>query len=64
MSDLRCESKKHGEVIDGHTVTVKCNSRFCGHVPGSVVVIHTFDISNPEAVEVKTRRFKEPGKRK
>jgi hypothetical protein len=57
MSDIRCETKKHAEAVDDHTIEVRCNSRFCGHVPGQVVVIHTFDLRHPE--DVQTRRFKE-----
>lgn len=54
--DLRCESKKHGELNDG-VFEVKCNSRWCGGGPG-VVVIHRWDVVTGEAL--KDKRFKEP----
>jgi len=54
--DLRCESKKHGELIDG-VFEVKCKSRWCGGGP-RVVVIHRWDVKTGEAL--KDKRFKEP----
>jgi hypothetical protein len=54
--DLRCPSKKHGEIADS-LVEIKCSSRFCGAGPG-VVVIHRFDGNTGELVE--TRQFKDP----
>lgn len=56
MKDLRCPSKKHA-VLDGDNVEVKCNSRFCGAVPG-VVVLHLFSKDTGELV--KTSRFQDP----
>jgi hypothetical protein len=56
MQELRCGSKKFGEVVDGHTVEVKCDSRFCGAKPG-VIVLHKFDLSTGLLVE--TTRFKD-----
>jgi hypothetical protein len=54
--DLRCPSKKHGEVAD-LIIEVKCSSRFCGASRG-VVVIHRFNAQTGEPVE--TLRFKDP----
>lgn len=56
MKDLRCPSKKHA-VLDDEHVEVKCNSRFCGAMPG-VVVLHLFDKNTGELV--KTSRFQDP----
>jgi len=56
MDELRCSSKKFGEVVDDHTIEIKCSSRFCGARPG-VVVIHRFDILNRTTT---TQRFKDP----
>jgi hypothetical protein len=58
--DLRCPSKKHGEISDS-LVEIKCSSRFCGAGPG-VVVIHRFDGTTGELVE--TLQFKDPINRK
>jgi hypothetical protein len=56
--DLRCTSgKKFGEVINDHTVEIKCASPGCGAVPGQVVVIHRFDLLEGT---VTTRKFKQP----
>ena len=54
--ELRCPSKKHGEIVDS-LVETKCSSRFCGAAAG-VVVIHRFDATTGELVD--TRRFKDP----
>jgi hypothetical protein len=56
MKELRCPSKKHGEVLDDHTVEVKCDSRFCGAAPGTVV-LHKFDTRSNTLVE--TKQYKE-----
>lgn len=45
--NLRCSSKLHGVVLDGHVLQVKCSSRFCGAAPG-VVVMHYFDLKTGE----------------
>jgi len=56
--DLRCDSKKHALLlVDDHTVEIKCNSRFCGHRRGTVV-LHRFDLASGQLV--KTLRFAEP----
>jgi len=53
--ELRCESKKHGELIEpGQTIEIKCDSRFCGARPG-VIVLHKFDVTSGELVG--TNRF-------
>lgn len=56
MQELRCTSKKHGVVIDDHTVEVKCDSRFCGAKAG-VIVLHRFDLRTGELVD--TQRYRE-----
>lgn len=56
MQELRCDSKKHGEVVDDHIVEVKCDSRFCGAKPG-VIVLHRFDLATGKLVD--TNRFKD-----
>lgn len=54
--DLRCEHKKHGEIVEG-ILEVKCSSRFCGAGAG-VVVIHRWDVLNGERLNDK--RFRDP----
>jgi hypothetical protein len=56
--DLRCESKKHGELPEPGVIEVKCDSRFCGAQRG-VVVLHRFDALTGELLE--TKRFRDPG---
>lgn len=58
--DLRCPSKKHGEIDDSY-VEIKCSSRFCGAGPG-VVVIHRFDATTGELRE--TLQFKDPTRKR
>jgi hypothetical protein len=53
---LRCESKKHAEMISDHVIEVKCSSRFCGARRG-VVVLHQFDLSTGT---MTTRKFTDP----
>lgn len=53
---LRCESKKHAELINDHVIEVKCSSRFCGARRG-IVVIHRFDLATGN---MTTRRFQAP----
>src|SRR5215471_3926594 len=55
--ELRCPSKLHGVLRDDGTVEFKCDSKFCGHAPG-VVVLHRFDAETGELVE--TLSFKNP----
>jgi hypothetical protein len=57
--DVRCEHKKHGEVVDEGFIEIKCDSRFCGAGPG-IVVLHQFDTST--GALVKTMKFKNPKK--
>lgn len=52
--DLRCKSKKHGELQD-EFLEVKCNSRFCGAV-GGVIVLHLFNARTGELVSTKHYR--------
>jgi hypothetical protein len=56
--DVRCENKKHAE-LEGEFLEVKCDSRFCGAQPGTVV-LHQFDARTGELV--KTMKFKNPKK--
>lgn len=63
--DLRCESKKHAEILEEPapqgTLEIKCDSRFCGAGPRQVV-LHRFDLET--GLMVDTRRFKNPQVRK
>jgi hypothetical protein len=59
MTELRCEAKLHGVVIDEDCVEIACNSRFCLHNPGEVVV-HRFNLKTGEFT---TRRFAKVEKR-
>lgn len=56
MTDLRCDSKLHGVLVDGR-FEVKCSSRFCG-ADSDTTVLHYFDPLTGELVD--TKRFKEP----
>ena len=58
--DLRCESKKHGVLIDSNTLEIKCDSRFCGAKRG-VVVLHWFDVQT--GAMIKTMQYKNPIKK-
>lgn len=57
--ELRCASKKHGEVLTDATgiVEFSCDSRFCGKRPG-VTVRHQFDLATGEMVS--DHRYKNP----
>jgi hypothetical protein len=56
--ELRCGAKLHGTVEDGAgTLEVKCDSRFCGHRSG-VVVLHKFDLHTGEVID--TVQYKAP----
>jgi hypothetical protein len=55
-TEMRCEHKLHGVVVEEGTVEVKCGSSLCGSKPG-VVVIHKFSAVTGELVE--TRKFKD-----
>jgi hypothetical protein len=54
--DVRCEHKKHGEIIEG-VLEVRCRSVMCGH-SAATVVIHRWDILNGERLNDK--RFAVP----
>jgi len=56
-TDLRCQGKKHGVLIDDETVEIKCNSRWCGAASG-IVVLHRFDLRSGELLE--TLRYADP----
>jgi hypothetical protein len=54
--ELRDEAGRlHAIWIPPATVEVKCDSRFCGAVPGEVVVLHRFNVATQETT---TLRFK------
>lgn len=53
--DLRCKSKKHGEILEGDLIEIKCNSRFCGSGNG-VIVLHTFHARTGELVSTEKYR--------
>ena len=57
--ELRCPSKKHGELLEPSIIEVKCGSRFCGAQDGAVV-LHQFDAITGELI--KTTIFKDPQK--
>ena len=59
--ELRCEHKLHGIFILPSTVEFKCDSKFCGAVPGEVVVLHKFNFATQEMI---TRQFKPVDARK
>jgi len=51
MMELRCDSKKHGElIVPGEVIEVKCDSRFCG-AKGGVIVLHKFDVHSGELLD-------------
>lgn len=56
-TELRCDNKKHGIVVDTHYVEVKCGSSFCGAGRG-IVVIHRFDIRTGQLTD--TKKYREP----
>lgn len=56
MMELRCEHKKHGEVVEG-VLEVRCRSVFCGHA-SEVVIIHRWDVLTGERLDDK--RFAVP----
>lgn len=58
--DLRCGSNKLHAVIDDDIVEVRCQSRWCGHKSG-VVVIHRFNKNTGELVQ--TLRFSDPSRK-
>lgn len=60
--ELRCAHKLHGIIRDDGTVEVKCDSKFCGHGPG-VVVLHRFDPATGDLVETVTLKNPTPGER-
>lgn len=55
MEEIRCDHKKHGELIDG-VLEIKCSSRFCMAGNG-VVVIHRWTLSGERLPD---RRFRDP----
>jgi len=59
--DLRCDSKKFGELLDDSVIEVKCSSKFCGAGAG-LVILHRFDLRTGKLME--TLRFREPDREK
>lgn len=55
--ELRCTNKLHAVLREAEYVEVKCDSRFCGHRPG-VVVLHRFDVHTGQLIE--TKRYQDP----
>lgn len=55
--ELRCTQGKLFGILEGDVLEVRCQSKFCGHLPG-VVVIHRFDLATGEMLE--TRRYRNP----
>jgi hypothetical protein len=53
--DVRCQNKKHGEILDG-VIEIKCSSRFCGAGSG-VVVIHRWTLTGER---LDDKRFRDP----
>lgn len=59
--ELRCPSKLHMRIVDATTVETTCNSKFCGHGNGTVV-LHRWDIATGKLTE--TLKFKQTNPRK
>lgn len=59
--DLRCDSKKHAVLIAPGILEIKCDSRFCGAVSGTVV-LHQFDFTDPTKVIMHTNKYRNPRK--
>lgn len=55
MEEIRCDNKKHGELVDG-VIEIKCSSSFC-RLDGTVV-IHRWDALSGERLSDK--RFADP----
>lgn len=58
--ELRCPHKLHAKLVNG-LIEFKCNSKFCGYVPG-ITVLHRFDPITGDFVE--TLKFKDTTPRK
>ena len=58
-SELRCDHKLHGIIVDGDNLEVKCSSAFCGAGAGTVV-FHYFSISTGELTS--TKKYQDPSK--
>jgi hypothetical protein len=59
--ELRCDSKKHAELViptaDEGLVEFRCASRWCGAMSG-VIVLHRFSTSSGKLVQ--TNRYQQP----
>lgn len=59
--ELRCSSKKHGELLqpsgDEGVVEFRCSSRWCGGGSG-VIVLHRFSTHTGELTQ--TNKYKQP----
>lgn len=58
---LRCGNKLFGILVAEDVLEVKCDSKFCGHEPGTVV-LHRFNLRTGDLVE--TKQYAEPRKGK
>lgn len=56
MAELRCEFKKHGELVEPGVIEFLCRSKLHNKGPG-ILVIHRFDTLTGELLE--TRFFRE-----
>lgn len=67
MAEIRCESRKHGEITEQGCgiLIIRCNSRFC-KVHQNEVVEHHWDLAetneNGLVKLTETKRFKDPTK--
>lgn len=55
--ELRCDQGKLFGILVEDVLEVRCQSRFCGHEPG-LVVIHRFSLQTGEMLG--TRRYRNP----
>lgn len=55
--ELRCDQGKLFGILMSDVLEVRCQSRFCGHEPG-LVVIHRFSLTTGEMLD--TRRYRNP----
>lgn len=55
--ELRCNQGKLFGILVEDALEVRCQSRFCGHEPG-LVVIHRFSLETGEMLG--TRRYRNP----
>jgi hypothetical protein len=51
--ELRCDNRMHARFLPPETVEVKCDSRWCGAIPGHVVVLHRFNVRTQETTTIR-----------